>query len=246
MSRSSRLPRVTVALVALAACDSQVPPSYLGEPLVRLHGTASADDALPPGVSAELHWIIFFPSIPEDRNHYAAGYASLGTRGEFPARIVIEVYNYPLEIWLNDFTRGGELPDESMIGLAEFRESGEQDDLRSPPGSYWFSFSRQVLVYVDRDILPGTVSATFVGAALPAGFHVLEVMDAPCDSFLPANDPMEGRLDCLRPAPGGLDTEVNLRFVRYIVDEGLSAEEEAAREALFFADFPHLYPRAGD
>ncbi|HKE13796.1 MAG TPA: hypothetical protein VKB80_02950, partial [Kofleriaceae bacterium] len=94
----------------------------------------------------------------------------------------------------------------------------------------WGAYSRQVLVYVDRDIEPGTASERFAGGPLSAGFHVLDVVDAPCDSYRPPDDPAARTLDCLRPAPDDLDAELDLRFYR-LTEETPDAPPEV----------PHLY-----
>lgn len=210
MSRSLWSLSLCTTFLVLAACDSQVEPGYEGEPLVRLSGTASSAEPLPVlDIYAEFEWVTFL-SNGGGTPVRGGGFSRVGSEGEFPARFVLEVFNLPWESWLNDFTEAGALPRESRIGLAQLRADGETEFHNAG----WHAFSRQVLVYVDRDIQPDTTSEVFAGGLLGAGFHILEVVDAPCNSYLPAGDPMEGGIDCLRPTPDDLESHLNLRFFR--------------------------------
>ncbi|HWM86929.1 MAG TPA: hypothetical protein VNO33_13845 [Kofleriaceae bacterium] len=189
-----------------------------------LTGTASSPEPLPPiDIYAELEWVSFLSNGDDAMN---GGGSKLASEGEFPARFTLEVFHEPWDAWLNDFSRYGASPRESRIGLALLRADGELA-FRS---SGWNAFARHVLVYVDSDIQPGTTSETFAGGLLTAGFHVLEVVDAPCDSYLPADDPSEGGLDCLRPAPQDLDSQLDLRFFR-----------EAESQPEHPPEVPHLF-----
>ncbi len=246
-SSSGAYAAVLAVAAALAGCDSQAGPEYRGEPLVRLDGTASSEGPIAEGVSAKLQWVQFLAEpIVLDADVFRPAIdvspgSPLRPQGDTPTHLVLEVFDRPGP-WLNDFSRGGADPRESRIAMSEIQEDG--DGLREPSGALWYAYSRQVLVYVEKDVRPGTVSETFVGAPLHAGFHVLDVVDAPCDSYLPADDPMEGELDCLRPAREDLHTRLDLRFVRYMEDPGLTEEEEATLHDAFFAQFPRLYDRA--
>jgi len=205
------LPATLATLLASAACDAQVEPGYAGDVLISLSGTASSAEPLPSGdIEAQLRWVNFLASKQEVGLLSRA--SGLASQGEFPARFEIEVFTFPWDGWLNDFTGGGASPHESRIGLAELRADGGDGDWFRDAG--WGAYSRQVLVYVDRDIEPGTVSERFAGGTLSAGFHVLDVVDAPCESYLPADDPAGPTLDCLQPAPDDLDADLDLRFYR--------------------------------
>ena len=207
MTRTAWPLALPALLLVLSGCDPQMAPGYLGDPVVRLHGSASSAEPLPQvDISARMDWV----QIRSSQLRISYGQGDLVTRGEFPTHFVLELLSGPGDSWLNDFPgRGGDVR-ESRIGVAQLSADGEQG---FDPGG-WYAFSRQVLVYVDRDILPDTVSARFAGGELPAGFHILEVRDAPCDSYLPDDDPAEGTIDCLQPTPDDLDTPVDLRFSR--------------------------------
>jgi hypothetical protein len=196
MARSQAL-----LLVLVTACDAQVEPGYQGESLLTLTAAVTSDEPLPDDLEIEMTWVDFVSgdSCDGDSTFEFSGFHELDVEVEFPNRYTFEVTESP-ERWLNDFTRGGQFPGESRIGLAEVYSQG--GDLDSHP---W-----QVLVFVERDIRPGTVSETFAGGILTAGFHVLERVAAPCDSYLAADDPAEGTLDCLRPTPEDLETEFDL------------------------------------
>jgi hypothetical protein len=209
MSLSTWPVGLPAAFLFLAGCDAQVSPGYSGEPVVSLFGSASSAEPLPAvDISAKLDWV----GNRRDRHRIRYGEGDLVTRGEFPTHFVLDLLDGPAESWLNDFTRPGAAPEESRIGVAQL-------GAHAPEGfghadGQWYAFSRQVLVFVEQDIAPGTIGHTFAGDTLSAGFHLLEVVDAPCDSFLPDDDPDEGTIDCLRPTPSDLRTPVDLRFSR--------------------------------
>ncbi len=195
------------AFLLMAGCDPQVSPGYSGEPVVSLFGSASSAETLPTvNISAQLDWV----GKRQNRIRIRYGDGDLVTRGEFPNHFVLELLTGPADEWLNRFTPRGDAP-ESRIGVAQLSADGEKD---FAPAGDWYAFSRQVLVMVEQDIQPGTTSEVFAGGTLTAGFHILEVVDAPCDSYLPDDDPAEGTIDCLRPTPNDLDTPVELRFSR--------------------------------
>lgn len=225
-SRTIR-PRVppAAALLALAACDPQVGPGYQGDALLTLAGTVSLEAAAPEDLSVVLRWVDFYTE-PTELYAHSAG-SRQGSLNEFPGRFTIELFEQP-EPWLNDFSAGSTRPGESRIGLAELQASG--GDLHAG-GLHWYAYARQVLVYVASDVQAGTTSEKFVGAPLEAGFHVLEVVDAPCDSYLPDDDPLEGELDCLQPAADDLDSVVQLEV------EGFADSHDPAQEW----DLPRLY-----
>ncbi|HTE56627.1 MAG TPA: hypothetical protein VK698_37500 [Kofleriaceae bacterium] len=193
-------------------------PGYPGEALVRLTGVvpeaAKLEDEELAGLEWELTWVNFLiPGTMSDADQ-------LGAEGQFPNRFVLEVLNRPAGKLLNDFTDGGRRPLEARIGVALI------------DSQHWFSYSRQVLAYVESDVVADTVSARFVGGRLRAGFHLLEAVDAPCDTYLPPDDPLEGQLDCLRPASGDLDGIVELR----------TDELEGVQ---YPPDYPNFYPEDG-
>lgn len=207
MSWSSWPLGLPAAFLLLAGCDAQVSPGYDGEPVVSLFGSASSDEELPAvDISAQLDWV--GPHKQRQRIRYGAG--DLVTHGEFPTHFVLDVLNLPWEGWLNDFTADDAGPAGSRIGVAQLSANGNTGFGRGE----WYAFSRQVLVYVEHDIQPGTATDHFAGGALAAGFHILEVVDAPCDSYLSDDHPSEGTIDCLRPAPNDLRTPVDLHFSR--------------------------------
>jgi hypothetical protein len=65
---------------------------------------------------------------------------------------------------------------------------------------------RHMLVYVENDVQPGGLLEEFLGAPLEAGYHLMDVFDR--DD--PACD--YSSWDCLREAPGRLDTELQIRI----------------------------------
>jgi hypothetical protein len=198
--------------VTLFACDSQLAPGYEGEALLKLSGTVSSVDPIPDRTLAELEWELEWIDFvaPE----FDSAVSALGSEGEFPNRFSLEVHSRPPDRLLNDFTEGGRFLAETRIGMALIQSSN------------WFSYARQVLIYAEGSVRPETLSGTFTGGGLAPGFHILQVVDAPCDSYLPDDDPLEGHIDCLSPTRNDLDTIIDLRLV-----------------PLDQAEFPPEYPR---
>jgi hypothetical protein len=208
MTRSKWLLGV-VAILLAAACDAQMAPGYEGEALVSLSGTVSSTEEISDRMLAELEWQLEWVDFMASEPEYVQ--SSLGSEGEFPNRYSLEVRNRPPDRLLNDFSQISLATGESRIGMALIQARS------------WFSYARQVLVYVDEDIRSDTVGAIFAGGRLRAGFHLLEVVDAPCNSYLPDDDPAEGSIDCLRPAADDLDTIIDLHIVPF-GDEGFPPE----------------------
>lgn len=198
-----------VAILLAAACDAQMAPGYEGEALVSLSGTVSSTEEITDRMLAELEWQLEWVDFMADEPEIVA--APIGSEGEFPNRYSLEVRNRPPDRLLNDFSQISLASDESRIGMALIQAKA------------WFSYARQVLIYADSDIQPDTVGAIFAGGTLRAGFHLLQVVDAPCNSYLQDDDPAEGSIDCLRPAADDLDTIIDLHIVP-LDDEGFPPE----------------------
>jgi hypothetical protein len=175
MGRLSARP-LTLVLV-LAACDAQVTPAYLGEPLATMKGTIETRFTTEtPPAEVLLLWV----------NIETAPERLVGDRvpvvGEFPASFTSKLYAPPPPEALNDLRRT--LPAEPRLGIAwilvittdparaEMILSHEQVKMIDPHGILGWA-EQEVIVYLEEPVPPGTFSAQILGAGTPAGFHVM-------------------------------------------------------------------------
>lgn len=200
---------LSLSLLAGAACDAQVDSEYRGEPLATLSGEVVAL-ASTSAVNASLVWSNF----AQNGDTYLAAEAPVS--GEFPAQFTLDVFLPPPTELLNHFAEDA---DEVALGLAYVVAFPQDYDATTgeTPETPWGISAGHVLAYVPADLPAGSSAAEFAGAALTAGFHVLEVVAA--DD--PACAQTEG-YDCLRPAPAGLSTSITIT-----IDEAAATEELA-------------------
>ena len=192
---------LALTLTIPAACAPQVGDNYKGEPLASLRGVVlnQLDRSVGP-LEAVLVW-----SNPSSDPDTTTG-DRVPVAGGFPASFRLDIYQPPEEAALNDLTVGGMYPDESRIGLAYITALPVGYDLTGAETEPYGMSESHLLLYLESDLQTGTSGEALVGGTLEAGFHLLEVIDF--------DDPAcpEEFNDCLRPAPGGLDTEVELRI----------------------------------
>jgi hypothetical protein len=190
---------VPLALVVLGACDPQVGENYKGEPLASMHGVVvnELDRSIGP-LDASLVWL----------NSSSEPDTTIGdsepVSGDFPAGFRLDVYRPPDEAALNDYTNGGEYPDESRIGVAWITALREGQTLTGAESEPYGIAEGHLLLYLESDVRPGTASEELVGEPLEAGFHLMDVVDQ--------DDPACSRdgLDCLQEA--GFDSEIEIRI----------------------------------
>jgi hypothetical protein len=105
------------------------------------------------------------------RNDFAA-IQGAPLASSFPAEFRLDLMTPPPNEQLNDFTRGGALPDESRFSVGYLLVLHEGKDLNVDATAV-AGFGDYVLVYVERDVVPGTISARYLGGALKAGYHLM-------------------------------------------------------------------------
>jgi hypothetical protein len=186
---------ITLAAALVTACgsddDGGGPPA--------LHGAVSA--ATPGAADALLLW--FNSSTSPDR-------AGLGARAPVDASagraFQIDLEGAPDASWLNDYTDGGASPEEARVGVAFITAvpTGFASVDQDPP---WLGVSeRHLLVYLEEDVAPGSMVERLVGGELPAGYHLMDVIDVDdpgCD---------DDTFDCLRESADGLGADIEVRF----------------------------------
>jgi hypothetical protein len=211
---------------ALAGCDSQVDPSYPGEAVLRLRGTAVGFAATEVAGTALIAWNSNAgPEVPSGPR------TSEGLQARFPSDLTVEVLSQP--------------PNEAFFAVeGETARIAEgylflvRAGASSPPAGDDFigeAFD-SVLVYVDGTVQPSTLTASYLGGVLPAGFHLMDrratadVSDAQqyfadrCASALSAAQnlsPADAQLACKPPrryqlSPTADDLGTSLIFYRHL------------------------------
>jgi hypothetical protein len=177
---------LAVPLWGLCACDAQVDPDYPGQPLVSLTGYVTSSSSLPlPALDVALLWQRGPPPSTGDED--LATKASV--EGQFPAQFVLRLYHPPPQAAMQSllpgevsFARANAAVLPISVALAS-TTSATFSDVSSLAYAldtlHWFLFL--------ADSVPqNSLTEWWLGAALPAGYHLLNVL---------ATDP-----GCLEPA----------------------------------------------
>ncbi|MGO9063552.1 MAG: hypothetical protein ACLPM8_02990 [Myxococcaceae bacterium] len=177
-TRHKRWWLLCVPLWGLASCDSQVSPDYPGQPLVSLTGQVTSSSTLPLGqLEVALLWQRGPP--PTTGDEQLATKAAV--QGEFPAQFVLHLYHPPPAAALQSL-QPGEVS-FARANAAVLSEGAAQDASELPTSTFgnvsagayaldalhWFLFLEQA---VPADSL----TEWWLGGALPAGYHLLNVL----------------------------------------------------------------------
>jgi hypothetical protein len=162
-----------LALVAVGpACDAQAERSYLGEPLVTLRGQVAGQPPLPP-LEAAMLWQRGPPPSTSDQELATKAPVEAG----FPAAFTIRLYQPPpaaarrtLAAGEVSFARGNAaaVPYGIANGAAVPAGPGASG------GSYGVDVDHWV-IHLERDVPARSLTAWWLGAPLPAGYHLLKV-----------------------------------------------------------------------
>jgi hypothetical protein len=171
------LPFTAVAV----SCDPQVDATYQGEPLITLHGQVKSSGQLPP-LDAAMLWQRGPPP--------SSGDTELATRAPvqsgFPATFTLHLYVPPPAAARRALAPGevvyaranaGAVVPGTTIGWGA--PAGPASTGGGMDANHW-------VVYLASDVPPRSLTEWWLGAALPAGFHLLRVA------------PFDGR--CIKPA----------------------------------------------
>jgi hypothetical protein len=164
----TRLPRTlligAVALATLPGCDSQVDPSYPGEAVVRLSGTAVGFGPDEVAGAAIIVWNSNSgPEVPSGPRTVES------LRARFPADLTVEVLSRPPQEAF--FAVDGETARvaEGYIFLVRAGAS------RPPSGDDFIGQAFDTaLVYVEGVVQPDSVTAKYLGGVLPPGYHLTD------------------------------------------------------------------------
>ncbi len=160
-------------LLGGAGCDSQVSPDYPGEPLVSLHGQVTSSSPLPlPQLEVGLLWQRGPP--PSTGDEQLATKAAV--QGEFPAQFILRLYHpapeaarQPLRTGEVRFARANAavLP----VGIAQpgANFANVNSIAYALDSQHWFLF-------LEQPVPTGSLTEWWLGGALPAGYHLLNVL----------------------------------------------------------------------
>lgn len=172
-----RPPGLALALAALAfsagvaSCDAQADRDYPGEPLVTLRGQVAGDPPLPP-LEAAMLWQRGPPPSTDDQELATRAPVESG----FPATFTIRLYQPPpaaarRTLWPGEvsFARGN----AAAVPFGIAAEQVSQLPTAANP-SYGVDLDHWV-VHLGADVPPNSLTAWWLGAALPAGYHLVRV-----------------------------------------------------------------------
>jgi len=176
------LPRLSVSAclltAAVAGCDGVADPTYQGESLATLRGRLQIEREVPPA-QVVLAW------ANRAGNYWLREAADV--TGSSLTEFKLELFEPPVEELLIDLSDGAADPNEAKVAFATIAimrkdaplgVSTFDDDLYDLPddGPRPLLGGAQdvALVYVDRDVQPGTRAAALLGGTLPAGFHLMQ------------------------------------------------------------------------
>lgn len=161
-------------LLLVPACDGLVDPGYRGEPLAEIRGQVSRADTDPPVDNAivVLAWhdeyrVIHREQVEVERTGLAYDFK-------------LKLYAPPPEKALQDL--GGDNP-RFALGTVMLWPAGAKIEV--PEDNDWVNLCAitdtaplgaamaQMVLYLEDDAVEGSATATVLGAALPAGYHLL-------------------------------------------------------------------------
>lgn len=202
---TAALPALALAAgLAAAGCDAQADRDYRGEPLVTLRGEVQGTPPLPP-LEAAMLWQRGPPPSTDDQELATRAPVEAG----FPASFTIRLYQPPPPAARRTL-RAGEVSFARANAAAVPFGIAAADVGALPaagPGAAYGVDVDHWVVHLAEDVPPSSLTAWWLGAALPAGYHLLDVR---------ALDPA-----CLPDAE--LEACVGALVVRGVPDDGTSA-----------------------
>jgi hypothetical protein len=228
-ARSKRVLFGLAAVLALflVACQPLADPTYRGELLGSVDGTIESDLSLEPPAEVILLWLVWATdpgTVVGDR---------VPVEGQFPSRFTIDVYLPPPSSALNDLPPALDSVPEPRIGFAWIvvlragaappgRAVLTHADVKGlSTGSVLGWAEDYVVAYLDRGAAPGSSAAQILGAALPAGFHLMKAVGQSPASSSMIRDCLDRAADsascsslfaALVPAEGSGASEVEVRL----------------------------------
>jgi len=167
LTRCSRL-----ALAALLwACDPQADTGYLGEPLMTFQGHVTSSGPM-PSLEAAMLWQRGEPPSSGDQELATRAPVEAG----FPARFTLHLYQPPPGAARRSLVPGEVTYARANAGAVPYGTAAAAIGAlpASANGAYGIDANHWV-VYLASDVPAGSLTAWWLGAAMPAGFHLLRV-----------------------------------------------------------------------
>jgi hypothetical protein len=173
-------------LLAGAGCDSQVSPDYPGQPLVTLTGEVTSSSTLPVGpVEVALLWQRGPPPSTGDESLATAA----AVQGEFPAQFLLHLYHPAPQAALQALQTGevrfaranaAVLSQQSVQAV----QNAAQNTLTPTAGPTFSNLSEAAyaldtlhwFLFLDAAVPANSLTAWWLGGALPAGYQLLNVL----------------------------------------------------------------------
>ena len=175
----------SVALAALAllggaaGCDAQADRDYRGEPLVTLRGRVVADTPPLPPLEAALLWQLGPPpSIGEQELA-----VRVPVEAGFPATFTLRLYQPPPGAARRTLRAGEVSFARGNAAAVPYGVAADAIPALAGSASYGVDVDHW-LVHLDADAPANTLTAWWLGEALPAGYHLVNVtaVDPACIS----------------------------------------------------------------
>jgi len=148
--------KLALATLLVAACDAQVGAGYAGPPLAQLTGTAAGFGPADVVDAAAVRW-----------NPQRGTDLTVGPREALPIESAPPSSLRVLVL--------GEPPDDAYFGFdGEAARLAEGALLLTRDGAVVGEAIDEVLVYVEGEVAPGSLAASYLGDTLAPGFHLLD------------------------------------------------------------------------
>ena len=175
-TRGSGIALAAAALAAVAGCGALADLDYPGEVLLTLHGRVVGVSPLPP-LEAAMLWQRGPPPSTSDQE--------LATRvpveAGFPGIFTIRLYQPPPAEARRSLLPGEVSFARGNVAAVPYGTAADQV-VAMPSTTSTSSYAMDVnhwVIHLDADVPPDTLTAWWLGAALPAGYHLVRV--APFD-----------------------------------------------------------------
>jgi hypothetical protein len=165
------------AVLLLIACQPQADTGYLGEPLVSLQGhvVGTGDGS---GLEAAMLWQRGPPPSTDDEELATRAPVQTG----FPATFTVHLYQPPPTAARRSLAAGEPMWARAVAAAvpagipADYVGIAAAGAAASPGATAQYGIdANHWIVYLDSDARAGSLTEWWLGAALPAGFHLMDV-----------------------------------------------------------------------
>lgn len=177
MRRNAGLALAALALVAAGpGCDAQADRSYPGEALVTLRGQVDGDPPLPP-LEAAMLWQRGPPPSTDDLELATRAPVEAG----FPAAFTIRLYQPPPGAARRTLAQGEVSFARANAAAMPLGVAPEQIPALADTANPWYGVDLEHwVIHLAADVPASSLTAWWLGAALPAGYHLLRVTAVGC------------------------------------------------------------------